>query len=146
MFTTKVGNYSSNKKEKTWKIRWFVLVLTRINEATFISVTTDSTPDVSHREMYSIIIRFVHNFEVEERLVDFDEMNSKVGRRIVDFLLSSFKKNNISSNKIIGQSYDGASNMTGKFAGVQAVLSEELGQNIIFIPCGAHKSNIGNAD
>ncbi|CAF2704956.1 unnamed protein product [Rotaria sp. Silwood2] len=117
-------------------------VLKRIMEVPFISIMVDSTPDISNKEMYSIIIRYTRNFEIQERLFAFGELNSKVGEHIVEFILSFFKTFGISTTKIIAQSYDGASNMTGKNIGVQTLLSKKLNRNIIFIPCGAHRSNL----
>ncbi|CAF4942295.1 unnamed protein product, partial [Rotaria magnacalcarata] len=49
-------------------------------------------------------------------------MSSKVGADIVEFILAFFKRYGISTTKIISQSYDRASNMTGKNIGVQALL------------------------
>lgn len=42
---------------------------------------------------------------------------------------------------VIGPSYDGAPNMSGEYKGVQAVVSESIGREIMFIPCCAHRSN-----
>lgn len=94
--------------------------------------------------MYSIIVRFCLNFQVEERLFSFDELNSKVGQMIVEYIVLTFKKYGISTTKIIGQSYDGAANMSGKNIGVQTLLSEVLDRKILFVPCGAHRSDLGN--
>ncbi|CAF4237751.1 unnamed protein product, partial [Rotaria magnacalcarata] len=40
-----------------------------------ISIMVDSTPDISKKEMYSIIVRYTRNFEIEERLFAFGEMS-----------------------------------------------------------------------
>ncbi|CAF5166784.1 unnamed protein product, partial [Rotaria magnacalcarata] len=71
-----------------------------------ISIMVDSTPDISKKEMYSIIVRYTRNFEIEERLFAFGEMSSKVGADIVEFILAFFKRYGISTTKIISQSYD----------------------------------------
>ena len=123
--------------------KFFVLVLKRINEVPFISITVDSTPDVSHQEMYSIIVCYCLNFQVEQRLFGFEELNSKTGEKIVELIISCFKKYGISTAKIVAQSYDGARNMSGKNLGVQALLNEALNSNVIFIPYGAHRSDPG---
>ena len=123
--------------------KFFVLVLKRINEVPFISITVDSTPDVSHQEMYSIIVRYCPNFQVEERLFAFAELNSKTGEKIVELIISCFKKYGVSTAKIVAQSYDGAPNMSGKNLRVQALLNETLNTNVIFIPCGTHRSDLG---
>ncbi len=42
---------------------------------------------------------------------------------------------------ILGQSYDGASNMSGVYKGVKTRISDLLGREIIFVPCCAYRSN-----
>jgi len=122
---------------------FFLLVLKRLNEVPFISISVDSTPDVSNKEMYSVIVRYCQHFQVEERLFAFEELTSKVGGKIVEFIISIFKKYGASTTKIIAQTYDGAPNMSGKNQGVQNLLSKALSRDIIFIPCGAHRSDLG---
>ena len=109
----------------------------------FISITVDSTPDIANQKIYSIIVRYCRNFQVEERLFSFDELNSKLGQKIVEYIISTFKKYGVSTTKIIAQSYDGAPNMSGRNIGVQTLLSEALNRNILFIPYGAHRSDLG---
>ena len=123
--------------------KFFVLVLKRINEVSFISIIVDSTPDVSHQEMNSIIVRYCLNFQVEERLFAFEELNSKAGEKIIELIISCFKKYGVSTAKIVAESYDGAPNMLGKNLGVQALLNEVFNTNVIFIPCEAHRSDLG---
>ena len=62
-------------------------ILDDIRAAPFISVTTDSTSDLSHKEIYSIIIRFAKDFHVEERVIAVTEMASKVGKDICDYII-----------------------------------------------------------
>ena len=102
----------------------------RINEVPFISIIVDSTPDVSHQEMSSIIVSYCLNFHVEERLFAFEELISKAGEKIVGLIISCFKKYGVSTAKIVAQSYDGAPNMSGKSLGVQALLNEALNTNV----------------
>lgn len=109
--------------------RFFVLVLKRINEVPLVLVTVDSTRDVSHQKMYSIIVRYCLNFQVEERLFAFEELNSKTREKIVENIISCFKKYDASTAEIVAQSYDDAPNMSGK--------------NLVFIPFGAHRSDLG---
>jgi hypothetical protein len=117
-------------------------ILKDINDAPFISITTDSTMDASHKEIYTIIVRFVTNSNVQERIISAGELSSKVGQDICEHILEQLKKCGISTDKIIAQSYDNAPNMSGKNLGVQACLSKYLNRKIMFIPCSAHSSNL----
>ncbi len=61
----------------------------------------DSTPDASHREMYSIIIRYTKNYQVEERLLSLQELPSKVGEDICLLLLKTLQKKGVPTNKLV---------------------------------------------
>ncbi|CAF1572404.1 unnamed protein product, partial [Didymodactylos carnosus] len=118
------------------------LILTDIYEAKFISITTDSTSDRSHKEIYTIAIRFEKDFEVNERIIAVSELTSKVGQDICDYVINQLKQCGISSEKIIAQSYDNASNMSGKTLGVQACINKKLNRSVMYIPCSTHFSNL----
>ena len=117
-------------------------MIDEINDSTFISIITDSTLDKTHREMYSIIVRYTKNYEVKERLLALQELPSKLGEEICQLLLKTLKKKGISTNKLVGQCYDNAPNMGGAHKGVQSCISNHLHREIIHIPCGAHTSNL----
>lgn len=51
-------------------------------------------------------------------------------------------KNCLDLERIAFQSYDYASSMSGKFQGAHAMLSEQVGYHIPYIPCQAHRLNI----
>ncbi|CAF2382477.1 unnamed protein product [Rotaria sp. Silwood2] len=97
-------------------------IISDINDAPFISVMTNSTMDASHKEIYTIVVRFVKNFMVQERIITVVELNSKVGQDICEHILEQLKNCGIPTEKVIAQSYDNASNMSGKNMGVQACL------------------------
>ncbi|CAF4385959.1 unnamed protein product, partial [Rotaria magnacalcarata] len=117
-------------------------ILNDINNAPFISITTDSTMDASHKEIYTIVVRFVKNSVVQERIISVAQLNSKVGQDICEHILEQLKICGISTDKIIAQSYDNASNMSGKRLGVQACLSKCLNRSIMYIPCSTHSVNL----
>ncbi|CAF2878814.1 unnamed protein product [Rotaria sp. Silwood2] len=102
----------------------------------------DSTPDASHREIYTIVIRYKNDFNVEERLITAIELPSKVGLDISNTLFDVLRQFNISTNKLIAQCYDNANNMSGVNKGVQACVNDKLSREVIFIPCSAHSSNL----
>jgi hypothetical protein len=118
------------------------LVIDEINKSPFMSIMTDSTPDASHREMYSIVIRFTKNYQVEERLLSLKELPSKVGEEICMLLLKTLRQKGISTEKLVAQCYDNAPNMKGVYKGVQACINNHLNREILHIPCEAHTSNL----
>ena len=64
----------------------------------------DSTSDLSHKDMMSIIVRFVNeNGEAEERLLYISEIKTKTGKNIADNMLQIFAKLGLDFNKLIGK-------------------------------------------
>ena len=64
----------------------------------------DSTPDLSHKDMMSIIVRFVNeNGEAEERLLYISEIKTKTGKNIADNMLQILAKLGLNLNKLIGK-------------------------------------------
>ncbi|CAF4188587.1 unnamed protein product, partial [Rotaria sordida] len=77
-------------------------ILKDINDAPFISITTDSTMDASHKEIYTIIVRFVKNFNVQERIVSAAELNSK---ELFNFFTGSIKRFFLFCEQLSSSSY-----------------------------------------
>jgi hypothetical protein len=79
-------------------------IINLLNKSLFWSVMVDSTPDLSHKDMLSIIVRFVNeNGEVEERLLYINEIKSKTGKSIADHMLQIFAKLGLNLNNLIGK-------------------------------------------
>ena len=79
-------------------------IVNRLNKSLFWSVMVDSTPDLSHKDMMSIIVRFVNeNGEAEERLLYISEIKTKTGKNIADNMLQILAKLGLNLNKLIGK-------------------------------------------
>jgi len=82
------------------------------------SVMVDESSDLSHKEQVSVVVRYVDKcYIIQERLVDIEPTGSTDSETLFQFLLKSLGLN---IDKLVGQCYDGASNMQGINAGVQA--------------------------
>jgi hypothetical protein len=104
---------------------------------------TDSTPDCSHREIYSLVIRYVDDaLNVNERVICLKELPSKTGQTICNFILDILRDYQISTDSLIGQCYDNAPNMAGCTRGVQNCMKLALKRDIIHVPCGGHTANL----
>ena len=99
----------------------------------------------SRREQLSVCVRFVFKeadtFIVREEFLGFIACKSTKGSDITDILLSFLEAKRIDLNKLRGQCYDGASNMPGKFKGVQARIRERVPQ-ARYVHCKSHCLNL----
>ena len=104
---------------------------------------TDSTPDCSHRGIYSLVIRYVDGaLNIYERVICLKELPSKTGEIICNFILNTLRGYQISTDCLISQCYDNAPNMAGCRRGVQNCMKLALQRDIIHVPCGGHTANL----
>ncbi|CAH0551080.1 unnamed protein product [Brassicogethes aeneus] len=105
----------------------------------------DCTPDVSHTEQMSQVIRYVKRTgdvcEIKESFIDFIEIAGKTGEDICQQILEKLGVDDLDIGQCRGQSYDNGSNMAGIHKGVEARIAErnELAE---FVPCLAHSLNL----
>lgn len=111
----------------------------------YFSILVDGTPDCSHTEQSTFILRYVlecnSSFVVKERFLAFVDYNKKSGQDIADMIISELVKHNIPLEDCRGQGYDNGSNMSGKFKGAQAIIAK-CNPLAKFSNCGAHSLNL----
>lgn len=122
-------------------------IVNEVNQADIFSIMADTTPDLSHRDRLAVNIRYVIQTTDGpvpiERLLKMDVvLTKKTGEELAEKIFVVLQSMGISVKKIMFQSYDFASNMSGKYNGTQKKLSEKCGKNIHYIPCQAHRINI----
>ena len=78
---------------------------------------------------------------VEERFIGFKSSCGHSGKAMADAVKKTLDKLGLNIKDARGQSYDNASNMSGKYKGLQALLKNE-NPKIEFIPCAGHSLNL----
>ena len=99
-----------------------LLIIARIKNAKYYSVSIDSTPDVSHTDQLTLIFRYVEGTSPVERFVKFFANPGHKAEDMFNLLLDFLSQYDISINNWIGQSYDNASAMSGRVNGLQATV------------------------
>ncbi|XP_025263419.1 zinc finger MYM-type protein 1-like [Camponotus floridanus] len=124
-------------------------VIGRIKAVKYFSVLLDCTPDTSHQEQLSCIIRYVHihNGEVQicESFTGFLVVKDTSGLGLATTLKQHLNDCGLDFTNCRGQGYDNGANMKGYKAGVQAQLLRE-NPKAFFTPCGCHNLNLVLAD
>lgn len=117
-------------------------ILIKISEAQAFSVLADTTPDISHKDIMSLVIRITSmEGSPQEYLLSVTEVRDKTGEGLSNSILMNLNTREVNLDNLCFQSYDFASSMSGIFKGTQKKLSEKLGRNIVYIPCQAHRTN-----
>ncbi|XP_065645755.1 zinc finger MYM-type protein 1-like [Hydra vulgaris] len=108
---------------------------------TFANKGKDSTPDISHLDQLSVIFRCYLNGHVYERFFCFLQIKNHEGKSLIIDILDLLERYNIDITNCRGQAYDNASNMSGKYSGLQARLKERS-ELAFYIPCAGHSLNL----
>ena len=117
-------------------------IVSEINEARYFAVIVDSTIDISRIDQFSLSLRYVTaNCDAVERFIQFSELPGAKAEDFFNSLLSATKNLRLSITMCYGQSYDGASTMSGEISGLQTKI-REVAPNALFTHCCAHNLNL----
>ena len=111
-----------------------------INDAKFVSVQADETTDSACKCQLVIILRYLVNGEVKERFLGFYEAKVKTAKAITKIIKEQIEGYNL-TEKLVAQTYDGASTMSGCHGGVQTLMRETY-PYAHFVHCYAHQLNL----
>ena len=119
-------------------------ILNELIKSKYFSLSVDSTPDLSHVDQLTVIVRYVspENGLPVERFLTFLELKDHTGEHMAAIVVAYLTKNcKIDFSKCRGQSYDNAANMSGKYKGMKQKILE-INKHAIYIPCAGHSLNL----
>lgn len=121
-------------------------ILCELSKATYFSVILDCTPDISHIEQMSLVVRFVkcqsgEKADIKEHFLGFFQVDETTGESLTNVLVKQLEDLKIPLKNLRGQGYDNGANMRGKYSGVQKRILN-MNPRAFFVPCGAHTLNL----
>ncbi|KAG8180589.1 hypothetical protein JTE90_018207 [Oedothorax gibbosus] len=117
-------------------------IIEDIQGCDFFTIMADTTPDLSHKDILSVVIRICdEEGSIYERLLEVRECVDKTGIGIAKDIIDVLVSNDIDTKSLAFQSFDFASSMSGEFKGAQKKVSELVGHNVPYIPCQNHRVN-----
>nr|XP_054594250.1 uncharacterized protein LOC129161607 [Nothobranchius furzeri] len=121
-------------------------IVKEVKDGKYFSIIVDSTPDITHVDQLTLMIRYVlkKSREPVERFLEFIPLHGHTAEHMEETLKFELKELDIDLMDCRGQSYDNASNMAGKYSGLQARVKNK-NPNADFIPCSAHSLNLVGA-
>ena len=124
-----------------------VAILDELRFAKYFSIIVDATPDSSHTEQTTFILRYVSMpqdnicYEIHERFLSFVDCSQKTGTAIADLIKRVLEDNGIPISNCRGQGYDNSSNMAGKYNGTQSHILQ-VNPLAFWPPCACHSLNL----
>lgn len=109
------------------KVREFLL--TNVRRQKYFAIMVDSTPDVSKMDQLSFVIRSVecnkNECLIKESFMGFITTTEKTGIGLCNVILKKLEDWKLDIMDCRGQGYDNGANMSGKYNGVQAHITEK---------------------
>jgi len=114
------------------------VIKTEVAEAQYYGIETDEVSDTTGKEFVSIILRYVSGYQILERLVGLVRVEDMSGKGLSTILKTRLESIGLKLTNIVGQCYDGASNMSGQYSGVQAEIKKDAGDKAVYTHCYNH--------
>ena len=118
-------------------------IIARVKKSKYFCLICDETTDAGRREQLSICLRYVDmdTHTLREDFLLFDQQESTTGEALTSSIKNALAEYGINFEFLRGQSYDGGSNMAGKFRGVQAIILNEQ-PLALYTHCLNHSLNL----
>lgn len=122
-------------------------IVDQVKGAKYYSISIDSTPDACKIDRCTCIVRYLPQDSCipVERFLKFMDMSAHTAAAICNSLMTFLDEVGIDIHNCRGQSYDNASNMSGKYQGVQALV-KQLNSRADYIPCFGHSLNLAGVE
>lgn len=112
-----------------------------IQKSILFSIQVDTTQDINVVDQCSVVIRYISEYSVNEKLFAVINSTSSKGKNLHSMISDLLKDRHIEIKNCVGNSTDGAANMQGQYNGFTSWLSKDAPAQI-HVWCYAHVLNL----
>ena len=120
-------------------------VVADINSTRVCSLISDGTQDQSKMEAQCVLLRYLESsscgLRPVERLVDIFTTGDTAGVVLSRRIEQTLSRVHVPLEWLVGQSYDGAGNVRGKYSGLKKHILE-IAPRAVYVWCNAHRLNL----
>lgn len=117
-------------------------LLNEIRSAKRFSLIADEATDIAHNEQMCVAVRWVDkDHEIQETPLGLMLLPDTKAHTLFTIVKDTLLRCALALSDCVGQAYDGASNMSGKHNGVQALVKKEA-HNCLYVHCFGHSLNL----
>jgi hypothetical protein len=116
-------------------------IVDQIKKCKCFSLIIDFTPDITHIDQLSFIVRYNYEGIPIKRFIQFIPSCGHKANDMKKAVLDRLESLDININDCRDQAYDTANNMSGHYNGLQAKI-KELNPLAVYRPCAAHSLNL----
>lgn len=117
------------------------IISAEIKYAPCFTVIADETTDKSIESQFCIAVIYLKDGNLTERCIALVNPSSLSGEALARTILERLRELDLPLEKLIGQGYDGASAMSGRFKGCQAIIKDSC-PCATYVHCSAHALNL----
>lgn len=123
-FVTLLSHYSISHVISTISSLIKQTISNQISKVQMFSVLIDTTQDITVMDQCSIVLRYVTNETINEKLISVKCCSDSTGKEIMELLQGALEEVKVDPIKCIGNATDGAANMQDIYNGFTAWLSK----------------------
>ncbi|XP_054289677.1 zinc finger MYM-type protein 1-like [Macrosteles quadrilineatus] len=119
------------------------MIRDELTQTDYVAIEADETTDCATLSQLVFVIRYELNGTIHERFITFIRPKGHDAESVSETIFEVLEQLNLDKtpDKVIAQSYDGASVMSGQHTGVQARVKSKY-KNANFVHCYAHQLNL----
>lgn len=119
-----------------------MFIIDKIKSSSYLGLSVNSTPDLSHINQLSVVLRYIKDRQPIECFFIFLELKGHTAEEMANQVLQYLSEIcKLDFSKCRGQSYNNAVNTSGRYKGMQQNILK-INKFAIYVPCAAHSLNL----